>query len=124
MTTVLVVDDEAIIRMGLSTELAAQGYGTIEAGNAEDGLALFREHADVLAAVIDIQLPGKMDGYDLVQAIRAERPGALVIIMSGQDFATPAGFDEHVIIERKPCDARKIGFILQSRIDRMDPGTA
>lgn len=118
MTTVLVVDDEAIIRLNLSSELADQGYRTVEAASAEEGLVLFRAHAEILAAVIDIQLPGTMDGYDLVRAIRAERPGALVVIMSGSDFTPPAAFDEHVIIERKPCDARKIGFILQSRIDR------
>ena len=114
MTAVLIVEDEAIIRLALAGELAADGFEVVEASSAEEGLALFRGHPDIPAAVVDVHLPGEMDGYGLVRAIRAEQPSALVIIMSGLEFTPPADFDEHVIIERKPCDVRKIGHILQS----------
>lgn len=124
MTAILIVDDEAIIRLDLATELQAEGFDIVEATSAEGGLALFRDHPDILAAVVDINLPGAMDGYGLVRAIRAERPNALVILMSGSEFAPPPDFDQHVIIERKPCDVRKISHILQSRHGRDGMGGA
>lgn len=113
--TVLVVEDQAIIRHNLVDELLARGFAAFEAADAEAGIALFLGHPEIDAAVVDIDLPGRMDGYGLVRAIRRERPRCSVVIVSGSPFTMPADFDEHVVVESKPCDVTKIALVLRMR---------
>lgn len=112
---VLVVEDQAIIRLDLATELGRSGFEVIEAGDGETGLRLFCEHPEIDAAVLDIDLPGPLNGYDITRAIRRIRPRCTVIIISGMSFVMPADFDEHVVVESKPLDIAKIALVLRMR---------
>ncbi|MDB5511049.1 MAG: Response regulator receiver protein [Enterovirga sp.] len=112
---VLVVEDQAIIRLDLAAELTRHGFAVIEAGDAETGIRLFRERSDIDAGVIDIALPGAMNGYDLVREIRSIRPACTVVVISGSDFVMPEDFDEHVVVESKPLDIAKIALVLRMR---------
>ena len=112
---VLVVEDEAIVRMDLAMELEDHGFAILEASGAEAAMALFRTYPDLHAAVVDIGLRDGASGYDLVQAMRRQRPGCTVIIASGRDLRLPREFDQHVLVEPKPYDAEKIAFILKER---------
>jgi DNA-binding response OmpR family regulator len=54
--TVLVVEDEAIVRMDLTMELEDRGFAVLEASRAGAAMALFRTCPDLHAAVVDIGL--------------------------------------------------------------------
>ena len=110
----LVVEDEALIRLDLVAELEAHGFAVLEASEVHAALALFRSCPDLHAAVVDIGLNGEAAGYDLVHAMREERPDCAVIIASGDRLKMPDDFDEHVLVEAKPYDAAKIAVILES----------
>jgi CheY-like chemotaxis protein len=116
--TVLVVEDEAIVRMDLTMELEDRGFAVLEASGAGAAMALFRTCPDLHAAVVDIGLRDGASGYDLVQAMRSQRPGCTVIIASGRDLRMPRDFDQHVLTESNPYDAEKIAFILKERCRR------
>jgi CheY-like chemotaxis protein len=79
--TILVVDDEVLIRMAISTYLRDRGYKVIEATNADEALTVL-EHLDVKVDVVfsDIDMPGSMDGFELSTWIRRNRPGPDVIL--------------------------------------------
>ncbi len=111
----LVVEDQAIIRLDLAAELAEHGFEVIEAHDGETGIRLFREHPRISAAVVDIHLPASLNGYDLVRQIRSIRPACTVVIISGSPFVMPDDFAEHVIIESKPLDTAKIALVLRMR---------
>lgn len=79
---VLLVDDHAIVRNGVrlmlseAADIAVEG----EADNAQQALALVREHSfDV--ALLDIAMPGK-NGLDLLKLLRSEAPRMAVLILS------------------------------------------
>ena len=112
---VLVVEDQAMIRFDLTTVLGDAGFSVFEAADGETGISVFREHPHIDQAVIDIGLPGAMNGYDLVRAIRSLRPTCTIVIISGEAFAMPTDFDEHVIVESKPLDLAKIALVLRMR---------
>jgi PAS domain S-box-containing protein len=78
----LVVDDEDLVRASTAEMLAELGYEVVEAGCAEDALRFLdgAERIDLL--VTDHMMPG-MTGVDLARAVRASRPRALVLILSG-----------------------------------------
>ncbi len=82
--TVLIVEDEFLIRMTLSEALMDEGFTVVEAETADSALPLLQNSSEIDLLVTDIQLPGTLDGYGLVKAIRKEKPELPVIFMTGR----------------------------------------
>ncbi|GAB2678359.1 response regulator transcription factor [Saccharopolyspora gloriosae] len=82
MTTVVLADDEALLRKALSALLPLEGEITVLA-EAEDGraavTATLRHEPDVL--VIDLEMP-RVDGLGAVAEIRRERPGQVILMLT------------------------------------------
>ncbi|MGX7927233.1 PAS domain S-box protein [Tsuneonella sp. HG094] len=80
--TVLLVDDEPLIRLSTTDMLNDLGYDVIDAGSAEDALRLVSEggHFDIL--VTDHLMPG-LSGVELASKLRAANPELPVLIVSG-----------------------------------------
>jgi ActR/RegA family two-component response regulator len=92
MTSVLVVDDDAVLRRAVASELTKRGYDVSSAGSVDEGLGLMREAPfDVL--VTDLRMGGK-DGIDLLTAVRDHASATRTILMSG--FATAKDY-QHAI---------------------------
>jgi DNA-binding NtrC family response regulator len=81
MPTILVVEDEAIIRDAVATVLREEGYGVVEAARVDEALALL--NAGVAAIVTDVKLPGPRSGWDLASTARELRPTVAVVYISG-----------------------------------------
>ena len=64
-STVLVVEDEVLVRLDLVDNLEGEGYLTYEAGNAADAIAILEMHPEIRVVITDIQMPGDMDGLQL-----------------------------------------------------------
>ena len=77
----LLVDDEEGIRTVLGIALEDRGYEVFLAANGEQALELFRRH-DPAIVLTDIKMPG-MDGIELLQRIKNERPETEVIVFTG-----------------------------------------
>ena len=79
---ILVVDDEEAIRLALGDLLRADGHAVREAGSGDEALAaLDGAPADLVLA--DLRMPG-MDGMQLLEAVRARFPDALVVLVTAQ----------------------------------------
>jgi len=79
--TVLVVDDEKVVRDSLARWLSDEGYATATAASAAEVLRLLQDRRWDLV-LLDIKMPG-MDGMELQRRLREIDPLALVIIMTG-----------------------------------------
>jgi len=77
--TVLVVDDEPLIRWSLINRLKEEGYRTLEAGTAGDAVAQHREGADLV--LLDFALPDA-NGLDVLKQIKETDPDTLVIMLT------------------------------------------
>jgi len=84
--TVLVVEDEVLIRLVIADYLRECGYRVHEAANADEAVAVL-ESPDVTVDVVfsDVIMPGSMDGFGLARWIRANRPKVEVVLTSGID---------------------------------------
>jgi len=85
--TVLVIDDERLVRWSLSERLGQHGYEVIEAATGREALeaaANFNDHRVVI--LLDLRLPD-VDGLTLLQCLHAEHPRCPVIVISA--LATP-----------------------------------
>ena len=81
--TVLIVDDEATIRMLVSEGLSELGYDFIEAEDARAGLAVLGSGRVIDLLITDVGLPGGMNGRQLADAARARQPGLKVLFITG-----------------------------------------
>jgi two-component system, response regulator PdtaR len=70
MATVLVVEDEFLVRDVLELELGEAGYEVIVAGTADAAIATLETRADIRLVFTDIDMPGSMDGLKLAACVR------------------------------------------------------
>jgi len=88
MSTILVVDDEPLIRWAVREILEDAGYGVVEAGSARDAMSRIadaNEHP-VAVALLDLRLPDS-DDLSLLRRVRCEAPTCQVIIMTAHGTA-------------------------------------
>jgi len=80
-TTVLVVEDEMLVRLAVVEALQEAGFSVLEAGTGEEALAHCSRHA-ADALVTDICLPGKITGWEVAEKCREHNPRLPVIYAS------------------------------------------
>ncbi|MET0375688.1 MAG: ATP-binding protein [Rhizorhabdus sp.] len=80
--TILVIDDEPVVRSGTAEMISAMGYDVVEAASAHEGLDLIDDGLDPTVVVTDHVMPG-MTGAELALRLRTERPRTAVMIISG-----------------------------------------
>ncbi len=99
---VLVVEDEAVIRMNLVQVAEDSGYEVLEAANAGEAIAVLERRADIGTVLTDIRMPGYRDGLWLAQAIRFRWPPIRLVLMSGLRLFKESNLDFPGLLIRKP----------------------
>jgi CheY-like chemotaxis protein len=82
--TILVAEDEVLVRMFISDVLRYEGYTVIEAINADEALAILRSPVKLDLVLTDMRMRGSIDGAGLVRVLRAEFPFMTVVMAAGQ----------------------------------------
>ncbi|MDO9415517.1 response regulator [Pararhizobium sp.] len=81
--SVLVVEDEMLIRMDIASYLEEEGFTVYEAADADEAIAVLDGNADISVMFTDIDMPGTMDGLKLAAAVRDRWPPVKIIVTSG-----------------------------------------
>ena len=80
---VLLVEDELLLRMDATAMVAEAGFEVVEAGDADEAIAILESRRDIGIVFTDIQMPGSMDGLKLAHAIRGRWPPIRIVATSG-----------------------------------------
>src|SRR5919204_5549495 len=83
MPTVLIIDDESNIRRMVGALLGAEGYDVRDASDGASGALRARE-SEPDAVLLDLMMPGDLDGMATLERLRAEIPDSPVVMMSGR----------------------------------------
>jgi DNA-binding response OmpR family regulator len=113
---VLVVEDEAILRMMIAEYLRTKGYRVIEAGSLDEAVAVLSsgEHAEIVFS--DVNLSGSLGGLSLTVWVRQHYPSVPVILTSGnRSVAERFRTEETVPFILKPYDPD----VVEQRIRRV-----
>ena len=81
---VLVVEDEALIRMSSADVIRDLGFEVIEAVDADHAISLLESVPGVTVVFTDIQMPGSMDGLLLAAVVRDRWPPIALLVTSGK----------------------------------------
>jgi CheY-like chemotaxis protein len=109
-STVLIVEDEFIVRLTIAEYLRDEGYEVIEAGTADEALDVFKSGIAIDLLFTDVRMPGTMDGCELARRVRSEWPETPVILTSGysesllsarsqsEDFVVPKPYRPQAVL--------------------------
>jgi PAS domain S-box-containing protein len=95
--TVLVVEDDALVRKYVMTQVASLGYSTLEAANAAEALKIIDSGAPIDLLFTDVIMPGGMNGRQLVDEAQNRRPSIKTLFTSG--------YTENAIVHHGRLDA-------------------
>ena len=114
---VLIVEDDAFIRMAAVDFIEDAGFETLQASNADSAVLLLEARDDIRIVFTDIDMPGSMDGLKLALAVRGRWPPIEIIITSGKIGLAPAEIPDRGVFFSKPYVERDI----ISAMRRMSP---
>lgn len=106
--TILVVDDEPLIRMSIAAFFEDEGFTVYEAASAEDAVATLETHAEIQIVVTDVQMPGAIDGVKLAHFIRDRWPPTILIVSSGRAAPPLADLPARSAFVGKPVDLKRL----------------
>jgi CheY-like chemotaxis protein len=105
---VLVVEDDALIRMGTADQLVQEGYEVLEAGSAAEALAIIRARPEVRVLFTDIDMPGEFDGMELAERVHQRWPEVLLLVTSGRHSLSERDIPDHGMFLSKPYAGEKL----------------
>jgi two-component system, response regulator PdtaR len=106
VATVLVVEDEVLIREVIQAQLEDAGHDVVVAGDADDAIAVLENRADIHLVFTDIDMPGSMDGLKLAAYVRDRWPPVHIIITTGKN--RPLEIPANALFIPKPYLAQTI----------------
>lgn len=109
---VLLVDDDALVRVHSFLALEDAGFEVIEAEDAAEALAHLEIRSDISAMLTDVRMPGELDGVDLASRVRSERPDISILVTSGTDNATTLGLPDDIQFVQKPYTGAQLKMML------------
>ncbi len=110
--TLLIAEDDFIVRMTTAEYLRDAGFQVIEAANADEALDILKSGQSVDLLFTDVRMPGSMDGCELAKRVRAAWPTTHIILTSGysdelltarsvsEDFVVPKPYRPHAILTK------------------------
>lgn len=113
---VLVVEDEVLVRLNAVFHLEEAGFDTLQAGNADEAIALLESRKDITIVFTDIHMPGSMDGLRLAHAIRDRWPPIELVVTSGLKRVPREDLPERGHFLSKPYDGPMLVEKLQSLV--------
>jgi two-component system, response regulator PdtaR len=109
---VLIVEDEFLLRINAVEMIEEAGFDVVDAGNADEAIAILENRSDIRVIFTDIQMPGSMDGLKLAAAVRGRWPPIKIIATSGQYLIREGDLPEGGVFLSKPYTSDSILFAL------------
>ena len=100
---VLLVEDEALVRMMAADVLREEGgFKVVEAANVDEALTVLEATADVRALVTDVEMPGSLNGFTLARVVKQAWPHIGIVVTSGRMAPGPKDLPLGALFMPKP----------------------
>jgi CheY-like chemotaxis protein len=105
---VLVVEDEALLRLHAVGLVEEAGFVAIEAVNGDEAIAILEARSDIAVVFTDVRMPGSMDGLKLAKAVRDRWPPIPIVVVSGHLFIEEDELPPHSKFFGKPYNTNEV----------------
>src|SRR6202000_2256789 len=122
--TILVVEDDALVRKYVVTQIRSLGYTTLEASNAVEALAVIDSGAAIDLLFTDVIMPGAMNGRHLVDEALRRRPALKTLFTSGYTenaIVHHGRLDSGVLLLAKPYRKPELARMIRIALDKGHP---
>ncbi len=106
--SILIVEDEALIRFDLIDFFEAAGFGVVEAESADEAVAILDRDISIQVVLTDVQMPGSMNGLRLAHGIRNRFPPSLLVVTSGVLHPGKAELPTNSFFVAKPINRKQV----------------
>lgn len=117
-STVLLVEDEPLIRLFIAELLEDSGFKVVEAANATEALVLLEAGLEVNVMLTDVDMPNDCSGFELAHKAHKFWPQAEILIMSGRQWPAEGDLPLGAAFLAKPCPNEAILSHVQSAAER------
>ena len=112
---ILLVEDDANVRMVLRCALEESGYQIWEASNGPEALNVWKTSAAQIDLLLtDVIMPGGLNGWELAKKLSLEQPGLKVILMSGYGPDKTGKLQSHGQVLQKPFSLESLAETVRS----------
>jgi CheY-like chemotaxis protein len=111
--TVLVVEDEALLRIATVDDLTQHGFEVMEASNAGEAIEIFRSGRRFECLFTDVDMPGDRDGLELAELVKSAWPPIEIIVTSGHRNVGETDLPQDGVFVGKPYNTEVIGDLIQ-----------
>jgi DNA-binding NtrC family response regulator len=113
---VLVVEDEALVRIIAIELLKDAGMEVCEAGHADEAIPILEAHNDISVLFTDVRMPGSMNGYALAHYVHGRWPHIKIIVTSGHTRVREDSLPIGAVFMPKPYDPELLPQCVQEMI--------
>ncbi|WP_404712868.1 response regulator [Sphingomonas sp. MMS24-J13] len=89
--TILVVEDETLLRMMAVDMFEDAGFTVFEAKSGAEGAQILADNDSIGGLFTDVEMPGEVDGFELARIAHVSHPSVAIMVVSGR--AAPQGHD-------------------------------
>jgi CheY-like chemotaxis protein len=105
---VLIVEDELLLRLDSAETIEEAGFEVVQAGNADEAIAILKARPDIHVVFTDIQMPGSMHGLKLARFVRDRWPPIKIVATSGRVAVGNGDLPDGGVFLPKPYRAAEI----------------
>ncbi|WP_114944711.1 response regulator [Microvirga calopogonii] len=117
-STVLLVEDEPLIRLFISDLLEDAGFRVVEAANATEAIVLLEAGLPVNVLLTDVDMPQGCNGFELAHRVHRSWPETEILIMSGRQWPSEGDIPPGAAFLAKPCPNEAIVSHVASAAER------
>lgn len=121
--SVLIIEDEPLIRLGAVAIVEDAGFEAVEASNADEAIAILEARKDIQLVFTDVDLPGSMDGIKLAHYIRRRWPPVRIIVASGKAIVSESELPVGSRFFAKPYANHAIARTIKAMMDATQTGS-
>jgi len=121
-STVLLVEDEPLIRLFISELLEEADFKVVEAANAQEAQVILEAGLPVNVLLTDVDMPGGCNGFELAHRVHESWPEIEILIMSGRQWPGQGDLPPGAAFLAKPCPNEAIISHVHSAAERTRAG--
>lgn len=115
--TVLVVEDEPLVRLNAVEIIEEAGWAAIEVANSTDALAVLDSGTPIDVLFTDINMPGQMDGLQLASCVHALRPRVHLVVTSGKRHLSDCVLPDNGTFLPKPYGVEQLTHVIGCKLN-------